>query len=161
MVTIVTGGLHRGKTKQLKALIAQSNDQNRIVHGFITEAVIEEGQRLGYDLVFVPEGTRIPFMRLAEPSFDREPVAYRLGKYVFFENAFIRAEEKIRTSLSDGKIIVMEELGFLEMKKKGFYNMVRSVLDFPADLITAVRTSSLEAVLDVFDIDDFKIIEVT
>jgi nucleoside-triphosphatase THEP1 len=55
----------------------------------------------------------------------------------------------------------MEELGFLEMKKKGFYNMVRSVLDFPADLITAVRTSSLEAVLDVFDIDDFKIIEVT
>lgn len=161
MVTIVTGGLHQGKTNNLKALLAKLAKENRIVHGFITEAVFEGERRLGYDLIFIPEGTRIPFMRLSDPAIDGDLVAYKLGKYLFFENAFHRAEDKIRSSLSDAEIIVIEELGFLEMKKKGFYNMIKTVLDYPAELITAVRASSLEAILDVFDIDDFKIIEVS
>ncbi|MDC7219430.1 MAG: nucleoside-triphosphatase [Spirochaetales bacterium] len=165
MVTIITGELHRGKTTRVKELLKTIPD----ARGFVTEVVFAGEKRLGYDLRFIiggEPGLRTPFMRLIDDAkrvgLSPEAVQYQLGKYVFFKEAFDRAEGQIQEILENPpSTIVIEELGFLERDKKGFYPLVRAVLDSEADLITAVRTSTLPGIIEAFALDDYRLIEVS
>jgi nucleoside-triphosphatase THEP1 len=158
-ITIVTGELHQGKTSKLKSLIKENPE----IAGFICEAVFDIDQRIGYDLVFIPENTRVPFLRLLSDLPDNsDKLQYKLGRYAFLKRAFEQAEFSIKSilaKLNDTTTIVIDELGFLEIDKKGFYEIGRLVLDAKCNLLTAVRKSSLEGVLAAFGIKEYNLID--
>jgi nucleoside-triphosphatase THEP1 len=163
MVTIITGDIHQGKTTKILSLCDDRPD----LQGFVTVAVFEGGDRIGYDLQLLPGGKQIPFMRLLQDSSSLKGAPTKtLGKYALNLQAISVGGEHIEKLLDQGcRSIVMDELGPLECQGEGFAPWVRAVLDQMADLgtvdlWTAVRNTSLEEFLTVFRITDFKIIQI-
>ncbi|NBF41521.1 MAG: hypothetical protein GVY14_14005 [Spirochaetes bacterium] len=139
-VTIVTGGRDAGKTQWVREL-----SDRRPAWGFISPKVFTGGAFVGYDLLFLPDGDRMPLARLAAGPGAESSVpddeSFRFRRFRFNGAAFDRARNEARRALAGGgprpeAAILLDEVGPLEVDGGGF----REVLD---GILAAARTAVL------------------
>ena len=125
MIHLLTGPVHSGKTTLLFEVVEVLRKQGLEMDGFLNRAVMSGGETIGYDLVPVNEEEKpVPFLRKGgEGSWQKT------GPFHLVPEGLMQAERIIaRFPMVD--LLIVDEIGPLEMKEKGLWPAMRPVL-FP------------------------------
>lgn len=128
-VVLLTGQPRVGKTTIIKQIVAALGDD---CGGFYTEEIRERGQRVGFKLVTINgrEGT------LAHIGLQDVP---RVGKYgVNLGDLQAVGVTAIRQAIASKKIVVIDEIGKMEMFSESFRDAVMEVLDSDLDVVGTI-----------------------
>lgn len=125
-----------GKTTAIVRVLALLRDRGVRVAGFYTEEVREGKDRIGFDLITV-EGHR---RRLARRGHDSPAVVGSYG--VFVQNVDMACEhvEALLDPLGAGDVVVLDEIGPMELCSKRFESLVERVLDSPRSLVATLKS---------------------
>ncbi len=127
MIFILTGPIHSGKTILLKKVVKglREQQQNIDICGFLSEAVIEHQEIVGYDLIDLEEEKSIPFLRKeGKKGWDN------IGSYFFVPQSLDKAKNIILQSEED-ELLIVDEVGPLELKGKGLWPALKHVVFLP------------------------------
>lgn len=124
-----------GKTTFIKKVVGRLQEGGLTCQGFYTEEVRQEGSRTGFDVVTL-EGQRGILSRVSpEDSVRQGP---RVGKYAVdvanFESLALPA---LHTELSRPAVLVLDEVGKMEMLSDDFVKGVRQAISSPSSTILA------------------------
>ena len=163
MVYILTGTVRSGKSIFLKQLVRHLKQASVNVNGYLSVAVHEDNKKIGYDLLVIKTGKSFPFLRLrGDEAWER------IGPYFFVASSLKKAEAIIH-SRPDSDVLIIDEIGPLELKGKGLWPALKKKLDrSPARLLIVVRKNILHDVVKrineidqevrIFDIQDKNIL---
>ncbi len=128
----ITGPPRSGKTTLIKKLCQISSFKENS-GGFYTEEFREAGERLGFNIITVPEGkTRL----LAKKGLSSP---YRVGRYGVNIGALeeLGCQAMLR-SLAAGKIIVVDEIGKMELYSRKFKELLFEGLDSSCKVLATI-----------------------
>lgn len=145
MIVILTGGVGSGKTAFLGGLLKILQSRSLFVDGFVGERVFENDRLSGYDLVAVRDGRRIPFLRPTGEGGGTSVGPWRLDP-----SGLAAAAEIIRAS-EPGALLVVDELGPLELEGRGHWPALAAVLDQPGRrFLFVIREGCLTGFMRLF-----------
>ncbi|ELU01135.1 hypothetical protein CAPTEDRAFT_94348 [Capitella teleta] len=117
-----------GKTTLLCKTCEVLQKKGFTVQGFYTEEVRLNGKRIGFDIVTVPHNARSALARVGNKDVNsREPC---VGQYVVqlqsFESLALSA---LRSTVNVRSILVIDEIGKMELFSSRFVSQVRKILN--------------------------------
>jgi nucleoside-triphosphatase len=151
-VFIVSGQIADGKTTFLRELAAELTNRNVRVGGFIAERQMNEDVTIGYDLIGIARGERIPFLRMNENG-NRENQSH----YIQLEGAQEEGQKLLSgKSITHSQVILIDEIGRFEIRGGGWSASLGKLLeDEHACLVIAVRTDMVKDVVECFNINSY------
>ena len=155
MISILTGGVGAGKTRSLGGILSALQSLGVPAAGFVSERVFMDGAPAGYDLIDVGGGRRLPFLRRAGG-----PEGDRVGPWRIDPAGLAAAAEMIAGAYPSA-ILVVDELGPLELEGRGHWPALAAVLDQPGRrFLFVIRDSCLTDFTRMFAGRPVKIIPV-
>ncbi len=149
---LLTGRPGVGKTTLVRRVVARLE---RLAAGFYTEEVREGGQRVGFRLVTL-EGRAT---MLAHVDFRGPP---RVGRYGVDLRALDQvAVPEIHRGLREAEVVVIDEIGPMELRSPVFRQAVLEALDSPASLLATVMLRPHPFVDGLKHRPDVRLLEVT
>lgn len=157
MMYIITGEIDCGKTTKLQLLY---NDIGR-GDGFILKKIYVDGINIGQKILQLSTGESRTFS-IRDGAYDEGwDEIYRYGPYSFSKTGFLFAQAIAQNILDNGiEPIFMDEIGPLELQKKGFYNIFNNFLATGLDIYVVVRFSCVKDVIKLFNITKYRTINV-
>jgi nucleoside-triphosphatase len=154
----ITGAPKVGKTEALIRVIKRLENEF-VFGGMITESIERKGERVGFkvvDWITKKEGI------FAHVDLD---TIYRVGKY----RIDLKVLEKIgipaiQNAIDDEgvDIIIIDEVGKMELESKKFREVVRKALDSDKPLLLTLHKKSRDSLLqDIRNMDNVRILEIT
>ena len=155
----ITGMPNVGKTNTLIKIVHHLEESGYSVEGMVTEPIMEDKKRVGFDVVDWQTKERAVFAHVNIDSKDC------VGKY----GVDIEALERVGTTaiekaINDEEIdiIVIDEIGKMEMLSEKFCKIVIDSLDSDKPILVTLHKKSRSPLLqDVRRRDDIRILEVT
>lgn len=149
MIYLLSGDIRTGKTTAISEWIMGRNN----VGGFLSP---DEGQlRVLKNIV---NQDIIPF----EVERPTKLEVTQIGKFNFYTSAFDVAAEWVwkHIQIDSKKIIIIDEIGKLELKNKGFHSFFNELLKVSNQLtlIVLVRSSLLEEVIEKYNLQESEIL---
>ncbi len=149
MIYIVTGPICSGKTTRLSKWLEGRNG----IGGILMPVI--DGKRY---FLHISSGGQFP-----GEAEENEKEVIRIGPYRFSKRAFGNANREILESFKKNNIIVIDEIGPIELGGKGFALSLKKILRNKKridkiNLILVVREGLLEQVTENFKISDSKIL---
>ena len=140
-----------GKTTLVKRLV---NHLAQSAGGFYTEEIRDRGTRVGFKIVTL-DGDEVVFAHVEIES------SARLGKYRLdlpaLEAVGVRA---VREAVQRGRLVVIDEIGPMEIRSPVFRETVKEALDSKAPLLATIFARSLPFTDMIKSRDDMVVIEV-
>ncbi len=154
MIFVLTGAVHSGKTTSLKRMIEELRKESIVIDGYLSEVVLENQEIIGYDLFDLKEEKSIPFIhREGQEGWER------VGSYSVIPQGLSRAKGIIFRGSKAG-ILVVDEVGPLELAGKGIWPALEKVLFLPKpDFILVVRKRIIEDFLELIGSQEVKIFD--
>ena len=137
-VFVLTGSVHSGKTTFLKGAAAFWDLAGFSVGGFLNDARFDMGRVMGYDLFDLRGGESVPFLR-AEGGPDWQ----RVGGFSLVPGGVERAEGILARDIR-ADILVVDEVGPLELAGLGIWPALSAALSAGAKCLCVVRMTILE-----------------
>jgi nucleoside-triphosphatase len=155
----ITGMPSVGKTQTIIKIIEFLEENGYKVEGMITEPIIEKKRRVGFYVVDWLTKDKAIFAHVDIDNKDK------VGKYgvdiVALEKVGIPAVEKA-ISNPEINIIVIDEIGKMEMMSERFCEVVIEAMDSDKPILVTLHKKSRSPLLqDVRRRDDIRILEVT
>lgn len=156
MVTIVTGGIHDGKTTYMIGLFEANKGD-----GFVSIKNMVDDYVEGFDYL------QLSIKRSGPLATKKviEPVRDVLGPYHFNEEAMKFIETGLEELVEEGiSPIYLDEIGQLELDKKGFYKIVLWMLEHmksSQELVLSVRNVFVEDMISLFNLKDVKVVDIS
>jgi nucleoside-triphosphatase len=155
----ITGMPNVGKTETLLKIINSLEEHGYTVGGMITEPILEDKKRIGFNVVDWQTKEKQVFAHI---DFELKE---KVGKYGvdinILEELGVPAIEKAILD-NDINIIVIDEIGKMEMISEKFCEMVIEALDSDKPIMVTLHKKSRTPLLqDVRRRDDIRILEVT
>jgi len=153
----ITGLPEAGKTHALQRVIEMLEADEVVVGGMITESIIENKEKAGFkiiDWMSKESGT------LAHKNLDTNVHAgdYQVDLEVL-ENIGVAA---INRASEEAEVIIIDEVGKMEVESSNFVQSVKDALDTDKPLILTLHKKSRNPLLqDIRRRDDVRILEVT
>ena len=146
-----------GKTTTLIRTIEMLEEEGYVVGGMLTEEVKEKNKRVGF---YVHDWMNHTKKIFAHKDFETRR---RVGKYGInvevLEEVGLKALED---AVEKADIIVIDEIGKMEVESKRFVNMVREIIDMDRYLIITLHKKSRTPLLqEIRRRDDIRMLEVT
>ncbi|RLF05472.1 MAG: NTPase [Thermoprotei archaeon] len=153
----VTGRPGVGKTTLVFNVADQLRKMGFKVGGIVTLEVRSSGVRTGFKIVDIENGMEVPLASVSSASGPR------VGKYlVHVENMDSFAINVIARALEHGDLIVIDEIGPMEIKSQKFIDIVKKALESEKPLLATLHYKLRHPLLDyIRSRKDFEIIEVT
>lgn len=132
-VILLTGRPGVGKSTVIKTVVS------RLGHGaggFYTREVRIAGKRTGFEIVSLAGKTVLLATKSPDITFTTE---IPFGKYrVNLAAIELLAVPSLHQAVKQGQIVVIDEIGPMELLSEKFYQAVREILDFPALVLGTV-----------------------
>jgi len=133
---LLTGRPGCGKTTLIKRVV---NDLARPAGGFYTEEIRERGERVGFKIV-TTDGKEAVFANVNFPA-TAEP--QRLGKYGLDLSALeIIAVVAVRAAVRARQLVVIDEIGPMEIRSAMFRDVVNEAFDSDAPILATITARS-------------------
>ncbi len=143
-VFIITGAIGEGKTTYLKKLIGFFRKNNIAMGGILSERLMNDAQTTGYDLVNIETGEKEAFLRQNEESGSE-----KIGRFTICSKGITMGNTVLKSLISHGdKIVIIDEIGLLELQNKGWAAGINS-------LLTESKSHILFTVRDIY-VNDIK-----
>ena len=136
MKLIITGKRNSGKSTLVYNLCKKCK-----CYGVICLPVFENGIKIGTDAIDLMTGKKKIFSRIKEKANYK---GIEMHRYVISKDGLNHAINAIENALTKEGIIVIDEFGYLEKEKKGYYNSVKKILNSDKDAIIVVREDVLK-----------------
>ncbi len=146
-----------GKTTTLIKTIEILEEEGYVVGGMITEELRENGRRTGfYVLDWMTKEKKV----FAHKDFESR---HRVGRYGIDINALEEVGIKaLQEAMEKADIIVIDEIGKMEVESKKFVQTVREILEMDKHLIMTLHKKSRNSLLqEIRRRDDIRMLEVT
>ena len=144
MRLLVVGEPGSGKTSWCREYIDEHRKRGATVGGILCPAVEQQEQRVGSNALDLLTGQAVPFARLSRHGSLKG--GERIGDYIISRDGISFACGAIqRATESRCGLIVIDEVGPLELSGKGLMPAVESALASAANLLIVVRSSLREA----------------
>lgn len=156
MLHIVIGNKNTGKTTKIKEIYLENGGD-----GFISDKIIQDGVFCGYKLIRLSTGESIEFIyeNKYAPAYWKDIM--KNIRFTFYQPAFDIAYNWTNEILrNDDGPIYIDEVGKLELSKKGFYGIIKDVVNRNKDIYITIRKLYLVQFLEEFNITEYDIIEV-
>lgn len=136
---LITGRPRVGKSTLIMRVTEKLKELGHAeIGGFYTLEKSLEGRRVGFDI----HTLRGSVGRLAEVGLESP---FRLGKYGIDMESFERVALKaLEEAVERGQMVVIDEIGYMELKSRRFRELVERALDAPAPLLAAVMRSHFD-----------------
>lgn len=122
-VVIITGEVHNGKTTFTQKIVADLLRQNIRIAGFLSIGINENGIRTGFNLVDIGSSRQIELC-----SDKKNEKRLKFGRYYFNSDAISLGNEILNSNnLSDKQLIVIDEVGHLELNGQGWSNAIENI----------------------------------
>lgn len=153
----ITGLPGAGKTYILKHVTRMLSDQNVTIGGMIDEKTSDGRHSTGMTVTNIRTGESAVF---AIPGFESKVTLGNLGVDLsLFESVAIEA---IKTACEECDLIVIDEVGRVEVESRAFVDAVNDALDVDKPMIITLHKKSRNPLLqDIRRRDDVRILEVT
>lgn len=150
--TLITGRPGVGKT----TLVTKIVERMRLVStaGFYTTEIRSKGARMGFEL----HGLNGRHRTLAYVDFRSED---RVGKYGVDRRGFEEFLEKLDLLAPDVKLIVIDEIGKMELFSERFRSLVMDVLNSEKDVLATIALEGEGFIREIKKRSDIRLIEVT
>ena len=154
-IYIICGDQREGKTTFLKETIRNLKEVDVKVEGIMAEGIDLHGERTGFNLINVStEKSKV----LCRTSGDSEWI--KTGKF-YFNPEGLEFGRTILKKLSADSVVVIDEIGPLEMRGEGWTESIESILkSFDNTMIWVVRRSLTESVIKKFDVRNVSILDI-
>lgn len=145
-ILIITGEVNSGKTSTVEKLISNLYAEQKTIGGVYSKGLFSGKEKIGFKLIDIKSGDA---KQLASIQFDNN-FNLNHGKYYFKPEVFEEYNTKI-LSVFDSDVIIIDEVGKLELVEKGFFPSVQYLInDFTGKIIMVVRKSLAKKVLKKF-----------
>ena len=151
MKILLTGEKNSGKST-----FAYNMCKNRC-SGVICLPVFENGIKIGSDAINLIDGKRKIFSRIKEKA-NYEGI--EMHNYIISHEGMKHAIKAIEMGLKSKKMIVLDEIGNIEMKHFGYYFILKKILDSNKNAIIIVRKSIIKKFMEEFP-GNYIIIEIS
>jgi len=154
----ITGLPGAGKTQALKKVMEMLELEGVKIGGMITEPIVEEKHRKGFHIVDWTSKQKRVFAHL---TLIQSKVA--IGRYrvdlAALDEVGVPA---LRSAIDQADLIVIDEVGKMELESENFVKTVKEALDAEKPLILTLFKKSRNPLLqDIRRRDDIRILEVT
>ena len=123
-VVIITGEIHQGKTTFAQKIVADLHEQKIRIAGFFSVGINENGIRTGFNLVDIGSSRQIELC-----SDKKNEKRLKFGRYYFNSDAISLGNEILNANnLSDKQLIVIDEVGHLELNGQGWSNAIENII---------------------------------
>ena len=154
----ITGLPGAGKTFTLKRVIDMLTKDSEIsVGGMIDEKIVDGRHAVGIEVTDILTNEKVIF---AKPDTDSKIMVGTLGVDLsLFESVAIEA---IKVACEKCDVIVIDEVGKVEVESQAFVDAVKDALDVDKPMIITLHKKSRNPLLqDIRRRDDVRILEVT
>lgn len=158
---LLTGRPRVGKSTIIQRVVERLRGAGfKDIGGFYTSEIRRTGERIGFAINTLNGKVG----RLAEVGFESP---YRLGKYGIdmesFDTIALRAlEDAIPPTFPQGgeRLIVIDEIGYMELKSRRFRELVIKAMDSPAFVLATIMRSRFDFANDIKARPDVEVIVV-
>lgn len=153
----ITGLPGAGKTHALLKVIEMLEAEEMKVGGMITQPIIEDRKRTGFKVIDWATKEEAVF---AHVNIDSK---FRVSKFGVDLGALEKVGVKaIKNACQEADVIVIDEVGRMEVESPSFVNAVKETLDEDKPIILTLHKKSRNPLLqDIRRRDDVRILEVT
>lgn len=146
-VILVSGEKHCGKSTLVERFIASLAGRGLRIGGILAKGLWEDNVRAGFDLVNLAEGSITPLARRRQHPHPQHKLMFD-----FLDTGIKAGAQALdAASCSQTDIVVVDELGRLEARGKGWAPYVKALLALKAPLfIFIVRLDCLQRICDLF-----------
>lgn len=153
----ITGLPNAGKTTTLLKIIEMLEEQDTVVGGMITEPIIFRNKHVGF---YVKDWMTKKRRKFAHINIESR---FHVGRYGVDVKALETLGVKaIRSAIREADMIVIDEVGKMEVESPAFVQAVEDALDSDKMIILTLHKKSRNPLLqDIRRRDDVRILEVT
>lgn len=153
----ITGLPSAGKTYALLRVIEMLKDEEVVIGGMINQPIMEGKHRVGFTVRDLITGETEDYAHIGyESKIMVGHIGVDIGK---FETIAVSA---IQNACENADIIVIDEVGKVEVESEAFVNAVRMALEVDKPMILTLHKKSRNPLLqDIRRRDDVRILEVT
>ena len=146
-----------GKTTTLIKTIEMLEEEGYKVGGILTEEVLVDGKRVGFSLMdWITKEKKI----FAHKDYDTHIKVGRYGIDIDILDEI--AVKALEVAKEEADIVIIDEIGKMEVESKSFVSIVKETLDVDKNMIITLHKKSRNALLqDIRRRDDIRILEVT
>lgn len=157
-VIIITGEIHRGKTSFVQKIVTDLLKQKIRIAGFLSIGVDEDGKRKGFNLADIGSSRQI---ELCSDKKDNERI--KSGRFYFNQEALAIGNNILNPdNLSDKQLIVIDEIGPLEIKGLGWSEAIeKSTRSFLIPQLWVVRKSLVHKIIRKWNTGNVYIFDIT
>lgn len=153
-VFIISGAIGQGKTVLIQQIEKELQSKSITVGGILSVRVVENEVTIGYDIVDILSRKSEVFLRISnDESLEK------LGRFRIFPNGLkfgVKALNSPEASLC--KIIIIDEVGSLELENKGWANSITNILNTSSShLIISVRDTATEQVIEKWKFRNYSV----
>jgi len=137
---LVVGEPRSGKTSWCREYIDRQRKHGSTVGGILSPAIEKQGQRVGSNALDLLTGQEVPFARLSR--LKRFKGGEVVGDYTINRRGVVFGRGAIkRAAESRCDLVVIDEVGPLELSGKGLMPAVELALASPVNVLIVVRSS--------------------
>lgn len=148
-VTIISANINSGKTTYANNLIRE--DRSKYL-GFLS---ISNKQKNSFYLEDISDNGKILLM-----NENYEENLERIGRFYIRANAFKTAHDSLLNQVekdNSNKIAVIDEVGRLELRGKGFDGLLRHLIEKQISLLLCIRKPFVADVIAFYELDRFEL----
>jgi nucleoside-triphosphatase THEP1 len=154
-IFIVSGGIGQGKTTCIKNLLENFQKGNIPVSGIYSSRLMEKETTTGYDIVTISTNQAYKFLRNNGDSSQS-----KIGNFYIYEEGLMEGNRELQ--INNSQIIIIDEVGKLELSEKGWFDAVKHLIENPKNhLILSVRDDFVTQVVERFRIRNTIILNVS
>lgn len=156
-IFIITGSVGEGKTTHIQNIVETLKNQNISIGGILSPRILENGITAGYDVVDIMTNERAAFLRKTDDEKSPE-----IGSYSILSEGIQTGRKALKKSLNNNQVVVIDEVGRLELNNKGWAEDIKSLLNGSnCNLVLSVRERFIEEVVEKWDLKDYTILHVS
>ena len=147
-ILIISGDTRSGKTTFLKQVIKNLKEQNPdfSIGGIIATGIDKDGERYGFEIEELSTGQK-NLLCTREPQENTE----KIGRFYFYQQVLDTTRRLIVESLPALDLLVIDEVGYLELKGRGWFEVIEEAMkQHDLNMIFVVRKRLLEDVLNLW-----------
>src|SRR5664280_357254 len=157
-VVIITGEIHVGKTTFAQKIVADLLEKNIRIAGFLSIGINENVIRTGFNLVDIGSSRQMELC-----SDKKNEKRLKFGRYYFNSDAISLGNEILNANnLSDKQLIVIDEVGNLELNGQCWSNAIENITrSNTVPQLWIVRKSLLQKISRRWNIGNAYIFDIT
>jgi nucleoside-triphosphatase THEP1 len=157
-VVIITGEIHQGKTTFTQRIITDLLEQKIRIAGFLSLGINDNGTRTGFNLFDIESSEQT---ELCSTIIDENRIKF--GQFYFNNDAILKGNEILRTeNLSDKQLVVIDEVGPLELTGQGWSNVIENLTrSITTPQLWVVRKSIVNKITRKWNIGNAYVFDIT